>query len=305
MPVRNMVILPAPSLVLPLGVGRDKSLRLLNDVLPDQKLLITVCQKDPRTEDPTPDDLYTVGTAVQVLKLLQGDEDTRELWIRPLFRIRIDEWLTDEPFFKARVTPLRETVVESTETEALTVNVRNLAIRAITLAPNVPDAAAEYLEHIEGPSELADFLGMNLEIELPEKQLLLEELDVQQRLRTIADRLQHQVEVLELSGKIQDQVKSSIDKSQRQYYLQEQLKAIQKELGQVDDKTVEVEELRSKIADAGMPEAVETECQRELGRMENIPTASPEYNVLRTYLDWMVELPWATATEDHLDVTRA
>ena len=305
LPVRNMVILPAASLVLPLGVGRKKSLRLLKEVPVQQKILVTVCQKDPQTEDPTYDDVYRVGTAVMVLKVLRTEEGTRELWIRPLTRVRIDEWISDDPFFQARVSPLEDQVVESTETEALVVNVRNLAGRAISLAPNVPTTALEFLEQLQDPGELADFLAMNLEMELPEKQLLLEQLNVQQRLRAVADRLQHQVEVLELSGKIQNQVKASIDKSQRQYYLQEQLKAIQKELGQVDDKTVEVEELRKQITEAGMPEPVETECIRELGRMENIPTASPEYNVLRTYLDWMVELPWAKSTEDKLDVARA
>ncbi len=301
--VRNMVLFPGS--VVPLAVGREKSQRLLNDALPNQKILVTVCQKDPDLDDPKIEDLYQIGTAVMVLKMLEMEDGNQTVIVHGMSRVRIDQWISTEPYFRAQITELPDSVVESTETEALMFNVRALAQRVITMAPNVPDEAAAVLGNIDQPAALADFLAANLDIDVPDKQLLLEEIDVQRRLRAVADRLQHQIEVLELSGKIQSQIKANIDKTQRQYFLQEQLKAIRKELGQVDDKTAEVQELRDKITAAAMPEATEAECIRELDRMENIPSASPEYNVIRTYLDWMVELPWSITTEDKLDVARA
>ena len=301
--VRNMVLLPGA--IVPLAVGRDKSRRLLADLLPRQKVLVTVCQKDPDVEDPGPEDLYKVGTAVVVWKLFQLEDGNQTALVHAIARVRIDEWAAAEPYLTARVTELEDQVEESLRTEALTLHVRELAFKAVGLAPNVPEDAVERLEKIREPGALADFMALNLEMDVPERQALLEELNVQSRLQQVGDRLQHQVEVLELSGKIQSEVKANIDDSQRRYYLQEQLKAIQKELGHFDDKTAEVDELREKIEAAGMPETVEAEVLRELERMEVVPSASPEYNVLRTYLDWMVELPWSKASDDRLDVKLA
>ena len=185
-------------------------------------------------------------------------------------------------------------------------NVRNLAAKVIQLIPNVPDEAAVVLNNIDQAGALADFLTSNLlQVDVAAKQRLLEMLDVNARLRQVGVELQHQLDVMELSNKIHNQVKDSIDKSQREYFLQEQLKAIQKELGQVDEKTAEIDEFKSKINAAGMPEHVKAEVLRELSRLEKIPSASPEYNVMRTYMDIMVELPWSKSTEDLLDVKRA
>ncbi|MHC4562522.1 MAG: endopeptidase La [Planctomycetota bacterium] len=303
LPIRNLVLFPGS--VVPLGIAREKSRLLLNDVLPHQKVLVAICQRDADTDDPSTDDVYQIGTAMLVLKLLRMEDGSQTAIVHGLSRVRIEEWVATEPYMQARVTPLADDVQESTETEALLINVRNLALKAISLAPNVPDEAGVVLSNIEQPGAMTDFLAFNLDMDIPEKQALLEELDVTRRLRTISAKLQHQVEVLELSDKIQGQVRDNIEKSQREFYLQEQMKAIQKELGQVDDKTVEVAELRERIAAARMTETIGAECLRELGRMEKTPSASAEYNVIRTYLDWMVELPWSTATEDKLDVNRA
>ena len=219
--------------------------------------------------------------------------------------MQVEEYIEREPFLKARVRVLTEHPGETTETEALVMNARNAARRIIELSPHIPDEAAIVLNSIEQPAALADFLASNLQLELPSKQALLEELNVNHRLRRVTKELQHQLEVLELSQKIQSQVKENIDKTQREYFLQEQLKAIQKELGQGDEKTAEVEQLREKIEQAGMTQNVKEEALRELSRMEKIPTVSPEYNVVRTYLDWMTELPWSKTTEDRLDVNHA
>jgi ATP-dependent Lon protease len=303
LPVRNMVIFPGT--VVPLAIGRDKSRRLINEVLPAQKVIVTVCQKDQAVDDPAPDDLFGAGTAVMVLKLLRMDEGNQSIIVHGMSRVRIVQWLATEPYLRARIETLSDTVSPSTETEALSVNARALARRVIDLSPSIPDEAAVVLNNIEQPGALTDFLASNLQMEIPAKQKLLEELDVTQRLRVVGVELQRQLEILELSNRIQDQVKANIDKSQREYFLQEQLKAIQKELGQMDERAVEVEELKKQIDAAKMPEPIKAEVLRELGRMEKIPAVSPEYNVIRTYLDVMVELPWSKSTQDKLDVNQA
>lgn len=301
--VRNIVVFPGT--VVPLAVGRQKSRLLLNSVLPEEKVIVTICQKDPEEDDPGYDDLYEVGTAVMVLKLLKMDEGNQNVIIHGLARVRVVEWLGTEPYLRARVEVLNEITEEDKETDALLINVQNQARQVIQLSTNIPDEAMVVLNNIIDPGPLSDFLASNLQMDLPGKQLLLEELDVNQRLRKTSVELQKQVEVLELSNKIQKQVRANIDKSQREYFLQEQLKAIQKELGQVDEKSEEIAQLRKQVVHAHMPEMIETEVRRDIGRLENIPTASPEHNVLRTYLDVMTELPWSKSSEDKLDVKRA
>ncbi len=303
LPVRNVVIFPGT--VVPLAIGREKSRRLLNDVLPDEKVIVAVCQKDPQREDPTPDDLYSVGTASIVLKLLKMEEGSQSIILHGLARVRIEEWLATAPYFRARIEVISDVAHRDTETEALVMNAKNLARRVIELSPNIPDEAGAVLEHLGEPGPLADFLASNLQLEILARQHLLEELDVGERLRRVGAELQHYLEVLELSGKIQNQVKARIDKSQREYFLQEQLKAIQEELGELDERTAEIKELTEKIKAAGMSEAVEKEAMRELQRLQKIPNVSPEYNIIRSYLDLMTELPWSKFTEDKLDVDRA
>ena len=303
LPVRDLVIFPGT--VVPLAVGREKSLRLLDATLPEQKVIVTACQRSPDVQDPEPDDLYPVGTAVVALKLLRMAEGTRTLIVHGLARVHIEEWLSTEPFLRARIRAEPDVDEEDTEAEALAVHVRNLARRAFELTPSIPDEATVVLDNIDRPGALADFLTSNLQMETPAKQGLLAETDSRVRLRRMAEELQKQLEILELSDKIQKQVKGKIDKSQREYYLNEQLKAIRKELGEEDEKGVEIDELKEKIAAASMPEKIEAEVLRELGRLEKLPSISPEYNVLRTYMDVMTELPWAKSTEDRLDVNLA
>jgi len=303
LPVRDTVLFPGT--VIPLAIGRDRSRHLIETVLPEQKVIVTVCQKDAKVEDPTSDDLYQVGTAVAVVKLLRLEDGNQSIIVHALSRVRIEQWLSREPFFQARVSVLHETHTPSTEARALEVNARNLAVRVVELSPSIPQEAAIVINNIEEPGALADFLAANLQMDLAVKQRLLEETEVTERLRQVGVAIQEQLNVLELSRKIQGRVKDSIGKSQQQYFLQEQLKQIQKELGQADDKTIEIEDLRERIDAAGMGEAIKAEALRELGRLEKIPTASPEYNVIRTYLDWMTDVPWNKATKDKLDVNRA
>lgn len=303
LPVRNLVVFPG--MVLPLSIGRDRSRRLIDSVLPDQKVIATICQKDPGVEEPAPEDLFEVGTAVAVLKLLQLEEGQQSIIIHGLTRFKVVEWLASEPYFRARVEVLDEAVEKDTETEALMHNARNLASRVVQLSSNIPDEAESVVRNIDEPGPLADFLASNLQIDVSARQRLLEELDVNERLRRTSVELQRQIEVLEMSNKIQSEVQANIDKSQREYYLRQQLEAIKKELGESDEKTAEVQELRDRIESSEMPKYARDEALTDLGRLESIPMASPEYNVLRTYLDTLVELPWTAATQDKLDVDRA
>ncbi|HUS91130.1 MAG TPA: endopeptidase La [Phycisphaerae bacterium] len=301
--VRNMVLFPGT--IVPVNIGREKSRRLLEDVLPDQKVIVVVCQKNPEVDEPTAADLYEVGTAAVILKLLRMEHGSQTVIVSGAKRVRIEQWLQEGPYFRARVRELSDVLTHTTETDALVMNARNAAGRIIQLSPNVPEEAAVVLNNIEEPGPLADFLASNVQMELGTKQKLLEELEVNGRLRRVGVELQRQLEVLELSDRIQSQVKANIDKSQREYFLQEQLKAIQKELGQADERTVEIEQVREKLQAAEMPQAVAEEAFRQLDRLSKLPVVSPEYHVIRTYLDWMGELPWSRTTTDQLDVNRA
>jgi ATP-dependent Lon protease len=301
--IRNLVIFPGT--LVPLAVARDKSRKLVDDCLPQQKPLLVVCQKDPDVDDPGPDDLYEVGTAVTVLKVLRLEDGNQGVVVHGLQRARVQRWTAEEPYLRAEVTALDEQGKTDTRTEALVVNARTIAARVIELSPNMPNEALTVLENIDEPGPLADFLASNLPMDAPTRQQLLEELDINRRLRSVVEQLQRQSEILELSDKIQTQVKANIDKSQREYYLQEQLKAIREELGELDERTAEVEQIKRCIADADMPENVQAEADRELDRLSKVPAASAEYNVLRTYLDVLCELPWSRSTTDRLDVNRA
>jgi ATP-dependent Lon protease len=303
LPVRNMVIFPGT--IIPLSIIRGKSRKLFDEILPEEKIIATICQKSPEIEDPAPDDLYTVGTAAIVLKLLRMEEGGQNVIVHGLARVRILEWTQREPYLRAKVEVLHDEILDQKQNEALLFNAKNLASRAIELSPNIPDEAVLVLNNITDAAALADFLASNLQLEVQESQKLLEESDINKRLARITHEIQRQLEILELSSKIQDQVKANIDHSQREYFLQEQLKAIQEELGLGDEKGAEIAGLKEKIIAAKMPEKVQVEALRDLSRLERIPTASPEYSVTRSYLDVLTELPWSVSSDDRLDVALA
>lgn len=303
LPIRNAVSFPGT--VTPLAIGRDRSKALLKDTVPNETVIGLVTQRDSQAEKPGFSDLYTVGTAATVLKVIRLPGGSVNIVVHAFGRFKIVKPIATKPYLKARVEPLQVRFRMTKKLKALVVNVRQAANRVIQLSPNVPEEAAVFLENIEDPSSLADFLAANLNIKIPEKQRLLEELDASKRLSLISIALANQLEVLELSNKIHSQVRESVDKSQREYFLQEQLKAIQNELGKEDRHTEELKEIAAKIKKAKMPRAVEAEAVRELDRLSKIPSASPEYSVIRTYLDWVCELPWAIATEDALDINQA
>ena len=300
LPIRNIVVFPGT--VMPLNVGRQKSKNLLDEVMPGEKLVGVITQKNPETEDPQYADLNTVGVACSILKLFKLPDGNQSIIVHGLTRFRLLSIESNEPFAMGRIEVLEETMPTGTEIEALVASVRQQANRVIELSPNTPDEAAQVLNSIQLPSALADFLAANLQADSTDKQKLLEELDVEKRLGLIAGRLATQLDVLELQSKIQTQVKENIDKSQRRYYLQEQLKAIRKELGEAEPGGGDVEGLREKLEQAKLPEIVMKEANREMARLDSIPSASPEYGVIRTYLQILSELPWAIETPDKIDL---
>ena len=303
LPIRSAVAYPGT--VMPLAIGRERSKRLISDITPQETIFGLIAQKNPETDNPGAGDLYSVGTAASVLKVIKMPQGSVNIIVHGIARFRIKKIVTTEPYLKARVELLQTQTRYTKKLQALVMSVLNTANRVITLSPNVPEETSMLLENIQDPSALADFLAATLNIPIDEKQLLLEELDAHKRLVHISVALANQLEVLELSHKIQGQVRDSIDKSQREYFLQEELKAIQAELGQDDRKTEEVRELQTKIKAAKMPKAVEAEAIRELDRLTKIPLASPDYSVIRTYLDWMCELPWAKRTQDLIEIAKS
>ncbi len=307
LPIRNIVVFPGT--VMPLNVGRKKSKSLLDEVMPGEKVIGVITQKNPDVEDPQYGDLHTVGVACMILKLFKLPDGNQSIIVHGLTRFRLLSLEQTDPFALGKIELLDDgTPPTSAEMDALLASVRQQANRVIELSPSTPDEAAQVLNSITSPSALADFLAANLQADTTEKQQMLEELDVEKRLRLIASRLATQLDVLELQSKIQTQVKENIDKSQRRYYLQEQLKAIRKELGESDGGPgggSEVDQLREKLVAAKLPEPIMKEAERELGRLEAIPSASPEYGVIRTYLQILSELPWAVTTTDKLDLIEA
>jgi ATP-dependent Lon protease len=303
LPIRDTVVFPGT--IVPLAVGREKSKKLINAAVTGAKIIGVVAQRSADTEDPALDDLYRVGTVVSILKLLNLSEGQQSVIAHGLIRFGIEEFVSTDPYLVARAHTREDTFNSTTELEALVKTAKTQAQKVIELTPGVPEEALVLLNNINKPASLADFLAANLSLKLVEKQEILETFDVPDRLRKINVSLAKQLEILELSNKIQSQVKEEIDKNQREYYLREQMQAIQKELGETDPQELEIEELRKAIAEAKMPEAVEKEAARELERLGRIPQASPEYSGSVDYLRWLCELPWSKSTKDRLDVSRA
>ena len=303
LPIRNAVVFPGT--VTPLAIGREKSKKLLEEVRKPGSLIGLLTQKDADTEEPGFADLYKVGVVASVLKVIRMPQGSVHVVVHGLERFKVVEIRASDPYLKAEVAILKVKTKQSKKLRALMVNVRNQANRVIQLSPSVPEEASVMIENIDDPSSLADFLAANLGQDVAEKQRLLQELDSTVRLEKISFILANQLEVLELSHKIQGRVKDSVEKNQKEYYLQEQLKAIQSELGLGDRRTEELNELKENIKAAKMPKKVETEALRELDRLSKIPPASPEYSVMRTYLDWICELPWSKSTKDQIDIMKA
>jgi ATP-dependent Lon protease len=301
--IRNAVVYPGT--VAPLAVGRQRSKALLADTKPNETVIGILTQRKADTDKPGFEDLYKIGTAATVLKIIRSPQGSMSIFVHGIARFEVVEPLTTEPYLKARVKPLFIGARMTKRLRALMVNVRQTANRVIALSPNVPEEISSLLEEIEDPSALADYLAANISLRTEERQKFLAELDPAKRIEQISIALANQLEVLELSNKIQGRVRESVEKNQREYFLQEQLKAIQTELGKDDSRAEEMKQLSDNIKKAKMPEKVEAEAMRELDRLSKMMPVSPEYSVIRTYLDFICELPWSVATEDRIDVSQA
>jgi ATP-dependent Lon protease len=303
LPLKEMV--PFPDTLTPLAVGQERSIKLVNDVLSGERTLALVASRDPQVEQPGPDQLYDVGVAGVVARMLKVPDGTIRILVQGTERIRLGDYVTEEPYLVARVEPLPDVMERTPELDALTRNVQRTFTEIIEQIPYLPEELQLAVTNIDDPSALAHLIAGALRIPTQEKQELLEEVDVSRRLRRLSEILARELEVIQLGSKIQSQVQSEIEKGQREYFLREQLKAIQKELGEADEQQAEINELRERIEAANLPEDARKQADRELGRLERLPPAAAEYGVIRTYLEWLVELPWSAATEDNLDIAHA
>ena len=300
--LRDFVVFPF--MVTPLDVGRPKSVRAVDAVAADLRMFLTVMQKDKDIQDPQPpDDLYAIGTLVTILRMMRAPDGRIQLLLRGLARVRIDEWTQTDPFLKARYTLVDETTEMTVEVRALVNSVLQLFQQMVQLSPHLPDEAYAVAAAAETPAQLADIIVTALNLSPQERQRFLETLDPVQRLRDLLPLLSREVQVLELTQKIQEQARQELEKAQREFILRQQLREIQKELGETPE--AEMEELRQKIEEAGMPDEVKEVALRELDRLSKMHPAAAEYTVSRTYLDWLISLPWNKVTEDNLDIANA
>jgi ATP-dependent Lon protease len=305
LPLRGTVVYPL--MVLPLTVGQPRSVRLVDDVVVGNRLVGLVTSKDPDVDEPSPDQVFTIGTAAIIHRLIKAPDGTLRIIVQGIERIHIDEWTEHEPYLKARVSQAPDILPEegNVEAEALMRNVVDLFGRLVALVPHLPDELMMAASNTEDPRQLAYLVSTSIRMDIADAQNILEENLVIDKLRRLTKILSRELEVLELGKKIQTEAQSEMEKMQREYFLREQLKAIQRELGEGNEQQMEIDELRTKIAQAGMPEEAEKEALRELGRLEKLPAAAAEYGVIRTYLDWLTTLPWSVTTDDQLDISHA
>jgi ATP-dependent Lon protease len=303
LPLRNIVAFPFT--VLPLAVGVARSVKLIEDAQQDDRLIGLVAMKDPNIEEPMPGQTYETGTVAKIERIMELPDKTLQVIVQGLERFRIDYWLADKPYLRARVTKAPEVVEEDLEMDALLRSLRELAQEVVTLSSNLPDEAREFLAKIKDPRYLAYLVAANAGLDLPMAQEILETDNVKDKLRKLMQHLSHEKEVLSLGKKIQTEAREKMDKAQREYYLRQQLKAIKTELGESDETQSEIAEYMEKIERANLPEEASKEAQRELKRFEGMSPHSPEYSVIKTYLDWLLELPWHTLSQDQTDIDRA
>ncbi len=304
LPLRNSVFFPGG--VLPLAVGRQKTIALIKDAVRDDQVIGVVTQRRAEEEDPGASDLYSMGTVARIVKLLKMGEDNYSLVVQGLARFRVLDLVQESPYLKARIEPVEDkTSVEDVEVEALGINLKKLAREVIELMPELPAAAVELVESITHPGHLADLVAANLDVPIEDKQGVLETVDLKARMKLVLELLNRKREILKLSNKIDSAVKGEMSKTQREYYLRQQLKAIKEELGELGEEEEELDELGERLKKAGLPPDVEKVAQKEMNRLKTIPAASSEYTVARTYLDWIADLPWSKKTEDNLDIENA
>jgi ATP-dependent Lon protease len=303
LPLRDTVTYP--DTLTPLAVGQEHSIQLVNDVLAGNRMLAMVTSRDPTLDAPGPDDLYGVGVAGVVARMLKVPDGTLRILVQGGQRIRITGWAAREPYLVAKVEEAPDHVEEGPELTALMRNVQQTFSSIIEAVPYLPEELQLAVANVDDPSALSHLIASALRIKTEERQELLEEVDVAKRLRRLAEILARELNIVAIGSRIQSQVQSELDSSQREYILRQQLRAIQEELGERDPAEAEVDDLREQLEQAGLPEAVAKQAERELSRLEKLPQAAAEWGIIRGYLEWLASLPWARGTEDNLDLRHA
>ena len=303
LPLKETVVFPES--MTPLAVGQERSVKLIDDVVSGERMLALFTVENEEADPPGWNDLYRVGTVAVVHKMIKVPDGTLRILVQGVQRVRLVEPVEDEPYLVAELEDLPEIVPESTEVEALTRTVQQQFAQIIGMTPYLPEELQLAAANIDDPTALTHLIASTLRLKTDERQELLETADVEERLRRIATILGREVEMSELGSKIQSQVASEIDKTQREFFLRQQLKAIKEELGEVDDHQAEINELLEQLAAKDLPEHAAKAAAREVNRLERLPPAAAEYGVIRTYLDWILSLPWGAITEDNLDLDHA
>jgi ATP-dependent Lon protease len=303
LPLKDSVAFPHT--LTPLAIGQERSVKLINDVLAGERMLVMVASKDPELDEPGPADLYRVGVAGTVARMIKVPDGTLRILVQGGQRVRLLDFVATEPYLVARIEEEPDVVEETAELEALARNVQATFSQIIEQVPYLPEELQVAVANLEDPAELSYMIAGALRIKTSERQELLEERDLAKRLRRLLELLTRESELISLGSRIQSQIQSEMDTAQREYFLRQQLKAIQEELGETDEQAAEASELRERIEQADLPEVVRKQAERELARFERLPPQAAEHGVIRTYLEWIVELPWCDSTEDHLDLKGA
>ena len=302
LPVRDVVIFPY--MILPLFVGREKSIAAVDAALARDRLIFLAAQKELAEEEPEPQDIYATGTVAMIMRMLKLPDGRVKILVQGLAKARLVDFVAQDPYFAARVERLVEPQPAEVplEVEALMRTVRDQLSQLLNLGKAMPPEVMVVVENIEDPGSLADLVASNIGLKVSEAQALIEILEPLERLRRVKDLLAKELELMTVQNRIQSQAKEEMGKSQREYFLREQLRAIQAELGEADPRAEEVAELRGKLEKAGLPKEALAEAEKQLRRLETMHPEAAEYAMIRTYLDWLVELPWSKATRDNLDI---
>ncbi len=302
--VKNAVVFPIPNLPIPLAVGRSKTMRAIESAADEHGHVFVVTQREPDEEDPGPADLHRFGTVARILRLTRSLDNAHELLIEGVCRARLDRFLELDEYLRVEITPVVDERGPDAEVQALVRTLKELSGKVIQLSPRIPDEALGVIEGIDNPAHLSDLVASQLKLSVADKQDILETWEVEPRLNKVIEHLAHEAAVLEISGRIRTEVRDSLDKHQREVYLREQLKAIRKELGDFDEDDADIE-LSTRVFEANMPEAALKAAKRELKRIARMSPQSAEYTVARTYVDWLLDIPWNEITEDRLDIKAA
>ena len=303
LPLRDTVVFP--DTMIPLTIGQERSIKLIDDVLAGDRLLALVTSKDAEVEVPGPELLHPIGTVGLAHKMIKLPDGTMRILVQGLQRVHIDKYVQEEPYLTAEISKVDDVVDESKEIDALRASLLSVFSKIVALVPYLPEELEMAAANVEDPGPLAFLIASTMRIKAADKQALLEENDVEKRMRALIGILTRELDVLELGSKIQSDVRSEIDKGQREYFLRQQMRAIQQELGETNDQEAEITELRQKVDELKLPEEADKAARRELDRLANISPQSAEYPVIRTYLDWIVTLPWTQSSADNLDVAHA